>query len=129
MKIDVNKILLDGEILQEHIDISALDLDTQWIKFRKPVRVRAEVSKITNAVTVNLNLSTVMYTICSRCLQEFAIPVEKSMKLNYQAEKLERYIDLDPDIRDEIILDYPIKPLCQASCLGFCPECGKNRRS
>jgi uncharacterized protein len=35
-------------------------------------------------------------------------------------------IDLNPDIREEIILVYPIKPLCSIDCKGLCPKCGKN---
>ncbi len=33
-------------------------------------------------------------------------------------------IDLEGPIRDAIILNLPINPLCSADCLGLCPECG-----
>ena len=33
-------------------------------------------------------------------------------------------IDLDGPIRDAIILNLPINPLCDADCPGLCPDCG-----
>ena len=33
-------------------------------------------------------------------------------------------IDLDGPIRDAIILNLPINPLCDAECPGLCPDCG-----
>ncbi|MDP2905278.1 MAG: DUF177 domain-containing protein [Candidatus Omnitrophota bacterium] len=33
-------------------------------------------------------------------------------------------IDLTEDIREGIMLDYPIKPLCKPDCSGLCPVCG-----
>ena len=58
MKIDINKILLEGLTLEEEVNPSAL-VRTDIVKFLEPVKIR--VSKITNAVTVNLSLA-VQYT-------------------------------------------------------------------
>ena len=33
-------------------------------------------------------------------------------------------MDLEPPIRDAIVLDLPINPLCSDDCPGLCPECG-----
>jgi uncharacterized protein len=35
-------------------------------------------------------------------------------------------IDLEPLIREYMILDLPISPLCHADCQGLCPTCGEN---
>jgi len=34
-------------------------------------------------------------------------------------------IDLEGPIRDAIILNLPINPLCSPDCLGLCPDCGE----
>ena len=34
------------------------------------------------------------------------------------------YIDLEAPIRDAIILNLPVNPLCDEDCLGLCPGCG-----
>ncbi len=126
MKIDINKIPLEGLTLEEEVNPSALDLETDIVKFLEPIKIRAEVSKITNAVTVNLSLSGSIHLNCSRCLREFNVALKKILRLNYQVNKSEPIIDLDQDIKEEIILDYPIKPLCNPDCKGLCPKCGKN---
>lgn len=126
MKIGINQILPDGLILREDFVASALDLETDIIKFSGPVRVQARAYKITNAVSVHLNVDAAMQVVCSRCLEDFKIDFKKDIDLNYPVSKNELSIDLDPDIREEIILDYPIKPLCKSDCKGLCPKCGKN---
>lgn len=126
MKIDINKIPLEGLTLEEEINPSALDLETDIVKFLEPIKLRAEVSKITNAVTVNLSLSGSIHLNCSRCLREFNVALKKNLRLNYQVDRREPIIDLDQDIKEEIILDYPMRPLCNPDCKGLCPKCGKN---
>ena len=126
MKIDTNKIPLEGLSLREKINASELDLETEIVKFTSPVVIEAEASKITNAVSVSLNLAAAMQTKCSRCLGDFEVILKKGLLLNYPISKSEPSIDLNGDIREEIILDYSIKPLCSKDCKGLCPKCGKN---
>jgi uncharacterized protein len=126
MKIDINRIPVEGLTLEEKVNPWTLDLDTEIVKFSEPIKIKADISKITNAVTVQMRLSGSMCLNCSRCLSEFKIDLKKNLKLNYQANKLEPIIDLDQDIKEEIILDYPLKPLCKPDCKGLCPKCGKN---
>jgi len=126
MKIDINRIPTGGLTLEEEIPPAALDLETEIVKFRSPVRIRADISKITNALTMRLVLNARICMNCARCLNEFEIVFKKDLQLNYPINKTEMVIDLDPDIRQEIILDYPIKPLCNPDCKGLCPKCGIN---
>jgi uncharacterized protein len=126
VKIDINKIPLEGLIIEEQVNPSALDLETDTVKIPFPLKIKAEVSRITNAVTVILSLNGQLCLICSRCLEESRVGLNRTLKLNYQVNKTEFIIDLDQDIKEEIFLDYPIKPLCKPDCKGLCPKCGKN---
>lgn len=36
-------------------------------------------------------------------------------------------IDLEPLLREQLILAVPFAPLCSESCKGLCPQCGANR--
>jgi uncharacterized protein len=47
--------------------------------------------------------------------------------LHYPLDSSTTFIDLNPDIREEVILDYPIKPLCSLLCKGLCLKCGNNK--
>lgn len=33
-------------------------------------------------------------------------------------------IDLEPAVRDAVVLALPVNPLCREDCPGLCPECG-----
>ncbi|MCI6574888.1 MAG: DUF177 domain-containing protein [Actinomycetaceae bacterium] len=35
------------------------------------------------------------------------------------------FIDLEPLIRDAVVLALPLQPLCKPDCRGLCPECGE----
>jgi len=126
VKINIHRIPPEGLTLEEEIAASDLELDTDIITFKEPIKARAQVSRITNSITVLLNLSYLTWVSCSRCLNDFCRDFDKDVQLNYIADKSEPTIDLDSDIRDEIILGYPIKPLCKPDCKGLCPKCGKN---
>jgi uncharacterized protein len=36
-------------------------------------------------------------------------------------------LDLTPLVREVLLLDLPMQPLCRPDCQGLCPECGGNR--
>ncbi len=127
MKIFVNRVPAEGLYLEEKINVCELDLDTDLIKFSQPVELKGRVDRITNALTVKLNIRVTAQTDCSRCLNRFEWVIDKDLTLHYPLENSDVFIDLNPQIREEIILEYPIKPLCKDSCKGLCLKCGKNK--
>ncbi len=34
------------------------------------------------------------------------------------------FVDLNPVLRDAVVIDLPLAPLCREECLGLCPDCG-----
>lgn len=126
MKINTNQIPSEGISFSKSIPTQSLELETDVVKFRCPIKVEADIAKITDVVTIALVLNGTMYLNCGRCLEEFTADFEKKLKLNYQINQADQIIDLIPDIREEIIVDYPIKPLCKFDCKGLCFKCGRN---
>ena len=126
MKIDTRQIPDEGLTLIEEFNPKLLGLDTDLIKFLEPLKAKAVISKSYNAVFVGIVLSSAINISCSRCLKEAKKGFRKEVELDYAVDKLEPIIELDLDIREEIILDYPIKPLCKIDCRGLCPKCGAN---
>ncbi|MDA8440224.1 MAG: DUF177 domain-containing protein [Propionibacterium sp.] len=71
---------------------------------------------------------------CTRCLE----PIEDTS--SYEVQELYFYpgrdaeedasriegdlIDLDPALRDAVVLELPFAPLCREDCAGLCPICG-----
>ncbi|MDD5281536.1 MAG: DUF177 domain-containing protein [Candidatus Omnitrophica bacterium] len=127
MKIFINQVPQEGLLLEEDIKPKELDLETELIKYRSNLKVKAQVLRVINALIVKLDIRAVLFTGCSRCLEEFDWDFYKDLQLNYPLDGGETFIDLNPDIREEVMLDYPIKPLCSLGCKGLCVKCGKNK--
>ena len=126
MKIYLNRIPPEGTMQEDVIDSQALDLEAGIMKFEGMLKVKAKLFKITNVLTVDLLVEGLAVPICGRCLEQFESPVEKSFQLVYDIQRPDQVIDLDPDIREEIILGYPIQSFCSDKCKGLCQQCGKN---
>lgn len=126
MKLNIQQIPFEGIEISERVSAAALQLETENVRFTEPLEVKAQLSRITNAIVAKVALSSKIKLICGRCLSEFTVDFDKKLKLEYAVDKGELLIDLDPDIREEIILDYPVKPLCKPECKGLCIKCGKN---
>ena len=37
------------------------------------------------------------------------------------------HIQLEPVVRDAVLLAMPVNPVCKPDCKGLCPECGADR--
>ena len=76
---------------------------------------------------------------CSRCLDPigdsveieltelFAYPdstTEATTEEDEVSRLVDDRIDLEPIVRDAIVLALPQVPLCEEDCRGLCPECG-----
>lgn len=33
-------------------------------------------------------------------------------------------VDIDPVLRDAVVLELPLQPVCEPDCPGLCPDCG-----
>jgi len=125
MKIHIDQIPDSGLRLSEKCEPSALDLNRADIKLKEPINSVAQITKGANFISVELAIDATMYLNCNRCLEEFAAPKSLKTKLNLPIEN-KSVIDLTDNLREEIILSYPLKPLCRPDCLGLCPVCGQN---
>lgn len=74
---------------------------------------------------------------CSRCLEPITVPLAVDVQELFQYadrddsdqdEELPTFendlIDLEPTIRDAVVLALPLAPVCDEECQGLCSECG-----
>jgi uncharacterized protein len=77
---------------------------------------------------------------CVRCLTPLTDDVEvdvqelftyaESEATDEEASHLDgEYADLEPVLRDAIVLELPFQPVCRPDCRGLCPECGLDLNS
>ena len=125
MKIYINQIPDTGLELSETCEPPSLDLNRPDIRLTEPINISAQISKGPDFISVKLAIEISMRLNCSRCLEEFTVPKSLETKLNLPIENRDT-IDLTDNLREEIMLNYPLKPLCRPECRGLCPVCGRN---
>lgn len=125
MKIFINSIPQEGMKVNQTRDAKELDLNTHEVQFIFPLQIDAFVSRDKENVFVDINVKSTMQMHCSRCLSAFQMPYSKHTMLDFPVEG-QHAIEINDDLRQEIIIDYPIMPLCKPDCKGLCPKCGKN---
>jgi uncharacterized protein len=125
VKIYVNAIPPEGLDLEEDFTPAELDLGTNLIHYSGAVNVKVHIERDKDIVNVHCDIKGMEEQTCSKCLSPFDYKLKKSVNFIYQL-KGENTIDLNDNIREEIILEYPIRMLCKADCKGLCFKCGKN---
>ena len=126
MKISLKNLKEDKPLLlEEDIDSDDLDIDIGVMSFPEAIHVKAEAWKAGHDLTVQAHIEGGRRFTCSLCLEEFNNLFEKDITLHYDIKGLDS-VTVDSDIRDEIILDHPIRILCKLDCRGLCTFCGTN---
>lgn len=118
------------------------DLGTEVIAVPEgtDVSVEGRLESVVEGVLVTVVVSTKATGECSRCLDPVHVPVEVELQELYEYDdpemrssgdeesELQRlegdFLDLEPALRDAVVLALPRVPLCDENCLGLCPQCG-----
>ena len=112
-------------VLEEEVNPEDLDIDIGIMTFPDPLRLRVEAWKADNDLTVEAHIEGERNFTCSLCLEEFNNLFEKDFTLHYDIKGRDS-VTIDQDVRDEIILEHPIRILCSPDCRGLCAFCGAN---
>ncbi len=138
-QIDLTK---DNAWFQENLP--ECDRDTmELVSFSASCRL----SKAGEAVYVEGTMETTLVMACGRCLEAARVEMKNDFRYTFvpaatQADEeedveldelnaelcfyREEAIELDPVLFEQIILQIPIKVLCDEACKGLCPRCGTN---
>jgi uncharacterized protein len=63
---------------------------------------------------------------CSRCLDPYEHQMEISINTDIEAENGQ--IDVGEEIRQLLLLEMPMKPVCSEDCFGICKVCGRHNK-
>ena len=114
-----------SRVFQEELSPEDLDIDIGIMHFPENLVLKAEAWKDKNELVVQAHLEGVCEYTCSLCLEEFNNLFEKDISLHYDIKGLDS-VNIDQDVRDEIILEHPIRVVCRPDCKGLCSFCGAN---
>lgn len=109
----------------EDIDPAKWDLEIGMMSFPRGLHLTAEAWKTGNDLTVEADVKGVSHFTCSLCLDEFDNLFEKVFTLHYDIKGLDS-VTIDPEVREEILMENPIRILCKEDCRGLCLFCGAN---
>lgn len=102
----------------------------------QPVRVEVLLESVVEGILVSGPVSGEMAYRCARCLkaftERFTVEVTELFAAGAPEEEdayplREGAIDLEPMVRDAVVLSMPFSPLCRPDCLGLCERCGGDR--
>ena len=125
MKIYVNRIPDEG--LREEItyDPAALDVERDDLRMEEPIAVSSFILKTEGEMVVQADIRARAQMSCARCLEPFEVPLQTAATLSYTVAPTD-VIDITEDIRQELMLAYPMVPVCRSECRGLCAACGQN---
>jgi uncharacterized protein len=103
-----------------------------------PVDLELRLEAVLEGVLVTGQAAVGLVGECVRCLEEIHDEVvadfqelfayedsDTAESADEDANRLEGdLLDLEPVLRDAVVLTLPFQPLCRDDCPGLCPECG-----
>lgn len=117
-------------------------------EFLEPLKISVKAFRIRELYEVEGTFQTRVRTSCSRCLKAFDLPLKSNFALTYtrelpdikeasDEEEVElrvaeigliyfrgEEIDLRDGIQEQVVMAFPLQPLCAETCQGLCPKCG-----
>jgi uncharacterized protein len=105
-------------------------LEASRIDPQAPLRADLVLEGTSGGILVQGRVAVVARHICQRCLTEWSEPLEVEVfemlggdpEAEYSLARDEA--DLEPPLRDAVLLALPLRPLCRPDCLGLCGVCG-----
>ncbi|MGH3751745.1 MAG: YceD family protein [Pseudonocardiaceae bacterium] len=123
-----------------HVPVPAgLGLDVIGIPVGEQVALDVRLESVVEGVLVSGTVSAPVAGQCARCLDPMAdwLEVDVTELFAYPdtatddttdpdevSRVVDELVDLEPVVRDAVLLALPQAPLCREDCPGLCPECG-----
>ena len=120
--LDKAPVTLSGE---EDIEFFELSEDDPLCICSKLV-YSLSASRVSGGVLVKGSCSTAVSGFCGRCLEAVERPVSADIELFFEVEENQEELDISEDIREEVLLAFPMNLLCSSDCAGLCRSCGAN---
>ncbi len=148
MKIDLSELAANiGK--SYHYDIKEKCNDEEYSELHciDPIVGGADFTNTGSLILARGKFKTVVELECSRCLGKSTVPVEVKMEEQFPITNLQAMLagheeeiteeeieplfknnifDLSEFIRQSVLVETPIRPLCSDVCKGLCTHCGQN---
>lgn len=127
---------------QREVELTApapaeLGIEVLRVPEGSPVEIDLRLEAVMEGVLVTGTAYAALEGECVRCLKAIEDEISVDLQELYlyddhaltgeddEVRRLEGdLIDLEPPLRDAVVLALPFQPLCMEDCPGLCPECG-----
>jgi uncharacterized protein len=94
-----------------------------------PVTYELQARAVAGAILVTGSVKGSVNARCGRCLEDITLEISSGeIELYYaKADISDEELDITADLRDELLIELPMNPVCSEECQGLCPVCGTNR--
>jgi uncharacterized protein len=118
----------------------ALGVETIGVPAGSPVELAVRLEAVTEGVYVSGTVHAALEGECARCLDPmhdeitveigelFAYPdsaTDETTDSDELPRVVDEYIDVEQTVRDAMITELPLAPLCRPDCPGLCVGCGE----
>jgi len=124
MKVKVEKIKNKAIKIEEEIPASSWGLDSSDITFVNSLLLKSKFFRVRDEIVAETLVTIHRDVICSRCLQQTRQTVEQSFTKSYKDSEVGECLEINDDIREDILLNFPMQALCKRDCKGICFRCG-----
>lgn len=97
--------------------------------------LEVRLESVHEGILASVHVESTMHAECGRCLAEFDAPFQIDFQelFLYTRTEADEYgvhgdhVDLEPPLRDAVVLALPFQPVCRPDCPGLDPESGAVR--
>jgi uncharacterized protein len=115
--------------------VAELGIDDARFEPTAAVEMSLRLESLSDGIVVDGELRAPWSDSCRRCLAAATGDVVSDVHELYQQSITDPdafqivgdQIDLVPMVRENLLLDAPMAPLCRPDCAGLCPTCGVDR--
>jgi len=121
--LEENNVRLEDEMSPEEMDVDTMD---ELIRVAEPLYYKLEAVRMEGGVLVQGSFTLTLDCRSARCLKDFQYPLKLSNWVCHlaltgeePAKIVNDCVDLTPYVRDDIVLAFPQRPLCDPECKGL----------
>ena len=119
------------------IPVSTFDFADKRLNDETQIEIALQLESINGGIIVQGTVTGQSQLLCGRCLRNIEFANVASIDEMYQRvpDNPDAYpivgesLDLQPMVREMVLLSLPDTPLCKADCPGLCPQCGADLQS
>jgi uncharacterized protein len=99
-----------------------------------PVQLDLRLESVMDGVLVSGTVEVTVAAECGRCLEPVSDRLDVDVQELFAYEPADPddeqplltgdFIDIEPLVRDAVVLGLPLNPVCDEDCLGLCATCG-----